>query len=122
MKINCFEDMEVWQLSRHFVKDIYFRTREGIMSSDRRFCSQLQSAALSIMNNISEGFERPSNKEFIRYLVISKSSAAETRSMLYVIYNIGYLEKNTFDDLMKQILSISKSLSGFIRYLGTSKK
>ena len=117
MEIKRFEDLEVWQLSRLLVKDIYLMTQSGNMVKDFGFCNQVQRAALSIMNNIAEGFERKSSKEFVQFLFIAKSSCGEVRSMLYVAQDIGYIDIESFSKLLKQTETISKSLSGFIKYL-----
>lgn len=88
MKFNRFEDMLVWQESRIFVSQIY-----EIMSScnDYGFKGQMQRAAVSIMNNISEGFERRSNKEFVNFLFIAKGSCGEVRSMLYLAEDLNII-------------------------------
>jgi len=69
------------------------------------------------MSNISEGFERGTNKEFSQFLFIAKGSAGEVRSQLYVALDLGYISQDVFDSLNSDLLSISKQLSGFISYL-----
>jgi four helix bundle protein len=117
VKINRFEDIEVWKLSRDFVKEIYFITNKSPFSKDYGLRDQLRRASISIMSNISEGFERKGKKEFIHFLYLSKGSAAEIRSQLYAAFDIEYIDKETFEKLYKNIEIISKSLSGFIKYL-----
>jgi four helix bundle protein len=72
------------------------------------------------MNNISEGFERKSNKEFIYFLKIAKGSIGEVRSMLYVFFDLGLINQIHFQEFHNKTLLISKSLSGFISYLKNS--
>jgi four helix bundle protein len=81
---------------------------------------QLQRAALSIMNNIAEGFERLSDKEFAYSLNIAKGSSGEVRSMIYVLNDLNFIDNETFKKFHSQITMISKSLSGFISYLKNS--
>ena len=83
-----FEDIEVWRLSRALVKDVY--TLTSLTNIKKNYCitDQIQRAALSVMNNISEGFERQSNKEFIYFLKIAKGSVGEVRSILYVLTDL----------------------------------
>lgn len=105
-----FEEIEVWQLARALVKDIYKFTSSENIKRNYSLTDQVQRAALSIMNNISEGFERQSNKEFANFLNISKGSAGEVRSMLFVMLDLNYIDNETFQNIYNQIISISKSL------------
>jgi len=121
MKINRFEDIEVWKLSRIFVKEIYSVTNNNPFSKDFGLKDQLRRASISIMSNISEGFERKGKKEFVHFLYLSKGSAAEIRSQLYATYDLGYINQDTFKKLFDDIELISKSLSGFIKYLSSNQ-
>ena len=69
------------------------------------------------MSNIAEGFSRRSNKEFIQFLFIAKSSAAEVQSQLYVALDQNYITQPTFDQIYNQAEKVSKLISGFIKYL-----
>ena len=77
----------------------------------------MQRAAISIMNNIAEGFERNTNKEFRNFLFIAKGSCAEVRSMLYIAVRLNYINKDQFSLLANQAIEISKLLSGLIKTL-----
>lgn len=120
MKIERFEDLEVWQLARKLVNSIYTLTNDRNIVKDFGFTSQIQRCAVSIMSNIAEGFERKSKKEFIHFLYIVKCSSGELRSQLYIAMDLAYINKKTFDENYKLIEMISKSLSGFIKYLQSS--
>ena len=74
-KIESFEDLECWKAARTLVKDVYLMSNQGLLYKDYDTKSQLKRASLSIMNNIAEGFGRYSNKEFVKFLGYSKSSA-----------------------------------------------
>ena len=102
-------------------KSIYSISREGKLSRDYGLKDQIQRAAVSVMSNITEGFERGSNKEFIQFLFIAKGSAGEIRSQLYVAFDLGYIPENKFKKLNTEVLVISQQLSGFIKYLKESK-
>jgi len=119
-KIETFEDMEVWQQARSITKAIYATSRHGEFGRDFGLRDQIQRAAVSIMSNIAEGFERGTNKEFIQFLFIAKGSAGEVRSQLYVAFDLGYIEKDTFDQLNVDLISVSRQISGFIQYLQSS--
>jgi len=119
-KIDRFEDIEAWKEARNLVKMVY----EAIDSNDKfgrdfRLLNQLQGAVVSAMANIAEGFSRKSNKEFIQYLFISKSSAAEVQSHLYVALDQNYISKETFEKIYNQAEIVSRMDSGFIKYLNS---
>ena len=120
MKVNSFEDLQVWKDSRTLVKSIYQLTSVGKFSKDFGLREQIQRAAVSIMNNIAEGFERNNNKEYIKFLGYSKRSAGEVRSMLYVATDLGYISQDSFNTLYQMSINIITQLSNFIKYLKSS--
>lgn len=113
-KFETFEDIVVWQKSRILVTDIYQVFRN---SNDYSFRDQIQRAAVSIMNNIAEGYERKGNKEFAKFLYIAKGSCAEVRSMLYLGLDLKYITKEESSNFSEQSLVISKMLSSLIKTL-----
>ena len=123
MKITRFEDIEAWQEARSLVSQVYDAIRRNKeFKRDFRLVGQIQGAAVSTMSNIAEGFSRKSNKEFIQYLFISKSSAAEVQSHLYVALDQEYIDEGTFERIYKQAEKVSKLDSGFIKYLSSQLK
>jgi four helix bundle protein len=115
-----FEDIEVWQLARDLVSDVYSLTGQEKIRKNNSLSDQIQRAALSVMNNIAEGFERYSYKEFSYLLNVSKGSVGEVRSMLYVLLDMKLIEDSQFQNLQEKAFKISKSLAGFIGYLKNS--
>ncbi|KKP90145.1 MAG: 30S ribosomal protein S23 [Parcubacteria group bacterium GW2011_GWC1_36_108] len=113
-KFETFEDIVAWQKSRILVTDIYQVFRS---SKDYSFRDQIQRAAVSIMNNIAEGYERKGNKEFAKFLYIAKGSCAEVRSMLYLALDLRYINREEFNNFSEQSLVISKMLSSLIKTL-----
>ena len=116
-KINRFEDIKAWQLSRVLTKEIYKITNKGKFSSDFSLKDQIRRAAVSVSSNIAEGFERNSKKEFIQFLFIARASAAEIRSQLYIAKDLEYLTEDEFNKLVLMAEEISKTIYGFIKYL-----
>lgn len=118
MKITRFEEIQAWQEARVLVQMVYDAVKSNQnFCKDYRLVNQIQSAAVSCMSNIAEGFSRRSNKEFVQFLFISKSSAAEVQSQLYVALDQNYISKGIFDQIYNQAEKASKLTSGFIKYL-----
>lgn len=118
MKIERFEDTKAWQEARTLVKMVYeaVKSNNGF-GSDYKFREQSQSAAVSIMSNIAEGFSRRSTKEFTQFLFIAKGSAAEVQSQLYVALDQDYISQEKFNELYAKSDETSRIISGFIQYL-----
>ena len=115
MKIEKFEDITAWKKGGELSLAIYKTFKD---SKDFRFRDQIQAAAVSIMNNIAEGFERHGrNKEFSQFLKIAKGSCGEVRSMLYLAFRLEYITRHEFDVLKAATVEISKMLHGFINKL-----
>jgi len=119
MKLTRFEDLDCWKEARILVRQIYEATREDSFRKDIRLCSQIQSAGTSIMANIAEGFIRRSSKEFVQFLFVAMSSAAEVQSHLYVALDQGYVPQEEFDLLYEQANKTARIISGLITYLRT---
>jgi len=117
MKVQSFENLKVWQDARIFVKSIYELTSSENFKKDYGLKDQIQRAAVSIMNNISEGFERDNNKEFMNFLGYAKGSAGEVRSMLYIALDLNYISKENFDINYNIAVSIITQVSNFKKYL-----
>lgn len=122
-KFNSFEEINSWQKSRLFNKRIYEITNDSSeFKKDFDLVRQIRRASISISSNIAEGFERNTDKEFIYFLHIAKASAAEVRSQIYLAFDLNYITKMEFDELLKDISDVSKLISGFIKYLNDSRK
>jgi four helix bundle protein len=123
MKITRFEDIDAWQEARKLVKMVYsVINKSPKFKKDFRLVNQIQDAAVSAMSNIPEGFSRRSNREFIQFLFISKSSAAEVQSQLYVALDQEYINQDDFEKIYNQAEIVSKMDSGFIKYLKSQLK
>lgn len=116
-KVEKFEDLRCWQQARVLVKEIYLVAEQGKLSKDYDTKSQLKRAALSTMNNIAEGFGKYSSKEFIRYLDTASNSAAEVKSILYVLLDLNYLDGHKIQELQNKTDEIKAMTLALIRYM-----
>jgi len=111
-RIEEFEDLIAWQKARELTRAIYQATRQEAFAKDYGLSGQIQRAAVSIMSNISEGFERGNPREFHQFLSIAKASCAEVRSQLYVALDAGYLNEVSFQKLMVLAKETGKVIGG----------
>jgi four helix bundle protein len=112
-----FEEIIAWQKARMLTKEIYNVTNQHHLNKDFGLRDQMRRASVSIMSNIAEGFDRKSKKEFIYFLYISKGSASELRSQVYILRDLNYIDSEQYYDLINLCLEVSKMLSGLISYL-----
>ena len=110
--IKSFEELKVWQKSQDLAVVIYQQFAE---LKDFGFKDQIQRAAVSISNNIAEGFDRNTNKEFARFLYIAKASTAEVKSMLYLGERLNYLDATVSTQLREESDEVSKMIRGLIK-------
>jgi len=111
-KIEEFEDFIAWQKARELTRAVYEATRQGAFAKDYGLSGQIQRAAVSIMSNIAEGFERGNPREFQQFLSIAKASCAEVRSQLYIALDAGYLNEVSFQKLMVLAKETGKVVGG----------
>lgn len=122
MKITKFEDIEAWKEARVLVRIVYKLSKKEKFSKDWRLIGQIQGAAVSIMGNIAEGFDRRSNKELSNFLNIALSSASEVQSHLYVALDQSYITQEEFQEVYEQAVKVKKLIYGFMRYLKNSSR
>ena len=120
--IKKFEDIMAWQEARKLVGRVYQLTRAGDLSKDFGMRDQLQRAAVSVMNNIAEGFDCESNVEFARFLVIARRSAVEVQSLLYAAGDIGYIDDKTMKEIYQQAATTKTLINALKRSLKTPSR
>jgi four helix bundle protein len=111
-KIERFEDLIAWQKARALTGRIYEITEQGHFARDYGLKDQIRRAAVSIMSNIAEGFERGRPSEFHQFLSVAKASCAELRSQLYVALDARYVSDDIFRDLMSKATEVGRILGG----------
>ena len=121
MRIQKFEDLVVWQKAINVTVELY-----AILNTinDYGFRNQIQKAVISISNNLAEGFERGSDRDFKRFLFISQGSCSEVKSMLHLGLRLNYFSSYQFARLLEGITEIGRMLFGLINSLtdGYSRK
>lgn len=117
MRINNFEEIEAWKKSRELTKIIYRLSSKSEFSKDWLLKDQIRRAVIFVGSNIAEGFDSGFNKEFARFLNISKRSVSEIQSQLYVALDQLYINHKEFECAYDCAQEIRKIISGFIRYL-----
>lgn len=123
MKYRQFEDLPVWKDSAELAVRMYEFTTADHFRRHPGLRDQLERAALSMSNNIAEGFERGSTSELLAFLYISRGSAGEVRSMLKVLLKWSAFSnlKSQISDLITKSENISRQLYGWIESLKNSE-
>ncbi len=119
--IRKFEDLIAWQHARKLTSLIYNTTSQGNFSKDFGLKDQIRRAAVSIMSNIAEGYERNSKRDLANFLRFARGSCAELRTQLYIGQDIGLIEEEIATHLQKEALELSKMLQGLINRYKTSE-
>lgn len=120
--IKSFEELIIWQESRKFTNNIYKLTKNFPQEELYGLTSQIRRAAVSVMSNIAEGFDRRTTKEFISFLVIARASASEVQNDLYISLDLNYINKEEFQAIYNHAQKIAKLINGLITYLKTQSE
>lgn len=110
-----FSKLEVWRKAHQFVLEIYRISKTFPTNEQYRLVSQLCRSAASVPTNIVEGNTRRSNKDYLRFLEISRGSLEETKYHLLLAKDLGYLKPAEFDVLLNQAEEIGRMLSGLTK-------
>jgi four helix bundle protein len=119
--IRRFEDLKAWQCGRELTNAVYSLTQNHQFRSDYALVDQIRRAAVSVMNNVAEGFERGSNKDFVKFLFIARGSAGEVRSLLYIARDQNYITKEEFAANYDLSIQTSRIIWGLIKSLRDKK-
>ena len=118
--MDDFEQFEAFQRCRDLVRAVADLINRGAFSKDITLAAQLRKTMLSIYSNFGEGFERDGNREFAQFVSISKGSVGEIRAQLLYAVDLGYLEREKFEQLNALGKEAGRYLGGLMRHLNQS--
>ena len=110
-----FEDLIVWQKARELTRLVYELTKRSAFSKDFALRDQVRRAAVSVMSNIAEGYERDRDTEFGQFLTIAKGSCGEVRAQLYVAFDQEYIDRAAFTEASEHAAEVSRMLKALNR-------
>ena len=117
MNYKRFEDLQCWNKARELCQAIFDLINRGEFRKDFSLRNQIWSATGSVMDNIAEGFDDGSTREFIRFLGYSQRSCGEVQSQLYRALDCGYISQSQFDEAYEIVSECRKQIKGFRKYL-----
>jgi four helix bundle protein len=120
-KIERFQDLEAWKMARRITNKVYGISRQDKFARDFTLCNQIRRAAISILSNIAEGFERNGDKEFLQFLSVAKASAAEVYAQLYVALDQKYIDEAQFNEIAGDLEETGRIIGGLMKYLQQSE-
>ncbi|GMQ27139.1 four helix bundle protein [Algoriphagus sp. oki45] len=121
MKANSFEELVIWQKSIAIGVQVYRLSDQLPLKNDYKSRDQLIGSAVSISNNIAEGFEYNNRIQFIKFLGYAKGLAGELRSQLALLVEVGRVSKEDYLILKEELIGLSKQIKALITYLKNKK-
>ena len=112
MKYERFEQLPVWKAAMALARGVYATTKSPSLRRERSLRDQIERAAVSVSNNIAEGFERGTTPELLTFLYIARGSAGEVRSMLCFMGKLP-----GFEDLKSEIFDLKWRAGGWLRQI-----
>ena len=119
-RIATFEELEAWQRARELTRVVYECSRSAALAKDVALRDQIRRAAVSVMSNIAEGFERDGDREFLQFLAVAKGSCGEVRAQLYAALDQEYVTEEEFAKASEVATDTSRLIAGLMRYLRQS--
>ncbi len=121
MKANSFEELVIWQKAREIGVEIYHLADMVPLKGDHKSRDQLIGSAVSISNNIAEGFEYNNRVQFVKFLGYAKGSAGELRSQLALLVKVNRVSQETYLRLKEELVGLSRQIKALITYLKNRK-
>ena len=117
MNYKKFEELPCWQKARELCRAVFDLINQGDFQKDFSLRNQIWRASGSAMDNIAEGFEDASTREFIRFLGYSQRSTSEVQSQLHRALDCKYINQSQFDNTYELASECRKQIKGFRKYL-----
>lgn len=119
-KTRNFREYKVWQDAVAYATQVYKVTSDMPWFEKKGLCDQLQRAAVFISSNIAEGAAKPTDADFGRFLDTALGSAYEVETQLLISKNVGYINDELYQTLLKELVTIEKQLTAFINKIRNS--
>ena len=120
-EIKSFEDLVVWKKAHDVVLIIYKLLEKFPKEEKYRIIDQLVRAVVSIPTNISEGFGRYTNKDYIHFLIIASGSLSEVETQIIISQALNFVNEMEFENTINEINEIRAQLFGLIKYVNKNK-
>jgi four helix bundle protein len=121
-KIEKFEDMEIWQIGKQIAVEAYRISDLEPMKSDFGLKDQFRRAAMSMSDNVAEGFEYNNNPDFVRFLVYAKGSSGEFRNKIIILKETNKINETDYLFFYTKAIEFSSKTKRFIDYLKEFEK
>ena len=122
MNYKAFEELPCWQKARELCQSVFEMITHSPFSKDFALKDQIWRSSGSVMDNIAEGFDDSSSREFIKFLGYSQRSCGEVQSQLYRALDCQYINKERFEGVYELASECRKQIKGFRKYLRNYKQ
>ena len=112
-----FRKIRAWQKAHGLVLEVYKASRGFPNSEKYGLTNQLRRAAVSVPTNIAEGYKRRSRRDFAHFLNVAESSLEETKYLLLLAADLGYLERSSYERISAMTDEVGRMLCGFQKRL-----
>ena len=119
--VNKVEDLIVWQKSRELVKLIFTLTSKEVFAKEYFLKDQAKRSAISIMSNISEGYGRGGNKEFVQFLYIANGSLNELKAQTYIALDFNLITEQNLNEVFELMTAIELMIKSLAKKLKESE-
>ena len=122
IKSSDYQDLKVWQKAIDLTTEIYQLVKQLPQDEHYALSDQMRRAVISVPSNIAEGRGRGTNKEFVRYLLMSRGSLWELSTQLVICEKLHFLNDIQTSKARKMIIEISKMINALANsFLGQSE-